>query len=95
MLEEAELALLRQDQTVYERALGKARDTLLHWYDDSDSRVQALQDTMQELQGKSVDPELPDISKSLELLKSRLAGRLNNTEGDGNTRSDGDEGAES
>jgi uroporphyrin-3 C-methyltransferase len=85
MLEEAELALLRQDQTVYERALSKARDTLSRWYDDSDSRIQALQGTLKELQGKAVDPELPDISKSLELIKSRLAGRLNGSEDSRNT----------
>ncbi|MBS3803863.1 MAG: uroporphyrinogen-III C-methyltransferase [Oleiphilaceae bacterium] len=94
MLEEAELALLRQDQTVYERALAKARDTLSHWYDDSNSRVQALQDTLEELQGKAIDPELPDISKSLELLKARLAGRSNSEDGDNNTGTD-DQEAES
>lgn len=76
MLEEAEMAVLRGNQALYERALTKARTTINDWYDASNPRVKALSETLAELAGKNVDPELPDISQSLDLLKDRLAGRL-------------------
>lgn len=75
MLEEAEAAVLRANQLVYERALEKAQTALTQWYDTSDARISALQATLAELAKREVDPELPDISLSLSLLKTRLAGR--------------------
>lgn len=76
MLEEAEMAVLRGNQELYERALTKARDTIDDWYDATNPQVAALSDTLSELASRDVDPTLPDISKSLTLLKARLAGRL-------------------
>ncbi|WP_372995261.1 uroporphyrinogen-III C-methyltransferase [Marinobacter sp.] len=81
MLEEAEMAVLRGNQPLYERALTKARTTIDDWYDASNARVTALTETLSELAQKNVDPELPDISQSLDLLKERLAGRLNANNG--------------
>lgn len=75
-LEEAALAVLRGQQALYDRALKKARDTLDQWYDSTHPRVNALRDTLNELAGLNIDPELPDISESLQLLKARLEGRL-------------------
>lgn len=82
MLEEAQLALLRGNQTLYERALAKARDWLDNWYDGSHAPVRALREKLKELSQKDINPELPDISKSLNLLKARLEGRLNATSGE-------------
>lgn len=82
MLEEAELAVLRGHQELYSRALTKASNAINNWYDSSNPRIIALSQTLDELSEKNVDPELPDISRSLELLKARLAGRLDNGEGD-------------
>lgn len=82
MLEEAQLALLRGNQTLYERALSKARDWLDDWYDGSHAPVRALRDELAELSDKDINPELPDISRSLNLLKARLEGRLNASNGD-------------
>lgn len=76
MLEEAEMAVLRGNQALYERALTKARAAISDWYNPENPRVKALSDTLAELATRDVDPELPDISKSLDLLKQRLAGRL-------------------
>ncbi|MDO6443517.1 MULTISPECIES: uroporphyrinogen-III C-methyltransferase [unclassified Marinobacter] len=81
MLEEAEMAVLRGNQPLYERALVKAQAAVDDWYDASNPRVSALSSTLAELATRNVAPELPDISKSLELLKQRLAGRLNNDNG--------------
>lgn len=90
MLEEAELGLLERNQIVYQQALGKALDAIKRWYDNSDPRVEALLGTLSELRQKSIDPELPDISKSLELLKARLEGRTDpaaNRDDDGQAES--------
>ncbi|PXX92276.1 hypothetical protein DIT71_03480 [Marinobacter vulgaris] len=84
MLEEAELAVLRGHQELYSRALTKASNAIDNWYDSSNTRITALSKTLDELSEKNVDPELPDISRSLELLKSRLAGRLDNGDSEGN-----------
>lgn len=92
MLEEAELALLGGNQTLYEHALAKARDAIQRWYDGSDPRVTALLSTLGELRQKNIDPELPDISKSLELLKARLEGRTDPASGN-NSGSAGGGGA--
>ncbi|MBW7472235.1 uroporphyrinogen-III C-methyltransferase [Marinobacter sp. M216] len=91
MLEEAEMAVLRGNQPLFERALAKARNTIDNWYDASNARVMALSNTLTELADRNVDPTLPDISKSLGLLKERLAGRLQaNDEDDSNARSSGE-----
>ncbi len=82
MLEEAEMAVLRGNQPLYERALAKAQAAIADWYDSSNQRVGALSRTLDELSKNNVAPDLPDISKSLDLLKERLAGRLNKDNGD-------------
>lgn len=92
MLEEAEMAVLRANQPLYERALAKANDAMTRWYDSSDQRIAALKTSLTELADRNVDPELPDISRSLELLKARLAGRLNaGTADDSNSNGSGTE----
>ncbi|MDX1800771.1 MAG: uroporphyrinogen-III C-methyltransferase [Marinobacter sp.] len=75
MLEEAEMAVLRGHQALYERALSKALAALNDWYDHSDSRIAAIESTLNELKDQDIDPQLPDISESLNLLKARMAGR--------------------
>lgn len=87
MLEEAEMAVLRGNQPLFERALAKARGTVDNWYDNTNPKVSALSETLTGLASRNVDPELPDISQSLGLLKERLAGRMttsdnNNAEAD-------------
>jgi len=92
MLEEAEMAVLRGNQALYERALTKARNTVNDWYDATAPAIRGLSQTLTELADRNVDPELPDISKSLELLKERLAGRTTNSgNNDGNGNSNGGE----
>ena len=86
MLEEAEMAVLRGNQPLYERALGKAINTVNDWYDSTAPAIRGLSNTLEDLAERNVDPELPDISKSLELLKERLAGRTGNN---GNDNKDG------
>ena len=62
------------------------------WYDATAPAIRGLSQTLTELADRNVDPELPDISKSLELLKERLAGRTTNSgNNDGNGNSNGGE----
>lgn len=82
MLEEAEMAVLRGHQELYERALTKADNAINDWYDDTNPQVAALTQTLDELQGRNIDPQLPEISRSLELLKARLEGRRATGNGD-------------
>lgn len=91
MLEEAELAVLRGHQELYSRSLTKASNAINDWYDSSNTRIIALSQTLEELSQRNVDPDLPDISRSLELLKARLAGRLDNG-GTGNNGNNGEQG---
>jgi len=94
MLEEAELAVLRGNQALYQKSLEKARTTVQEWYNADNARIGALADTLGELASRNVDPELPDISRSLGLLKQRVAGRGANTNGDqdASANSDGQNG---
>ena len=81
MLEEAELAVLRGNQELYQKSLEKARTTVQEWYNANNARVAGLADTLGELASYNVDPELPDISRSLALLKQRVAGRGTSVDG--------------
>lgn len=80
MLEEAEMAVLRGHQALYQRSLTKAAEAIHEWYDGTNSQVAALTTTLDELKTRNIDPALPDISRSLSLLKARLEGRQ--TEGE-------------
>ena len=91
MLEETELAVLRGNQTLYQKSLEKARTTVQEWYDADSARVGALADTLGELASRNVDPELPDISRSLGLLKQRVSGRGASNNGDQDAPANGDD----
>jgi uroporphyrin-3 C-methyltransferase len=80
MLEQAELAVLRGHENLYQQALAKALESLDTWYDDSNSGIAALKSSLVELKDRDINPELPDISRSLTLLKGRIAGRHANNE---------------
>lgn len=72
MLEQAQLALLQRNPGVYTNSLKKAEDWVQEYF-QLNANSQALLTTLQELQEVNVDPELPDISTSLGLLKAYLA----------------------
>jgi uroporphyrin-3 C-methyltransferase len=91
MLEEAELAVLRGNQTLYQKSLEKAQTTMQEWYNADNARVGALADTLGELASRNVDPELPDISRSLGLLKQRVSGRGANNYDDQDASANGDD----
>lgn len=72
MLEQAQLALLQRKAGVYDRSLEKASDWIEQYFQLNVS-AQAIQSTLGELQQVQINPDLPDISASLALLKAYIS----------------------
>ena len=73
-LELARLALFRSQGGVFEVSLSAASALLSREFDASDQRVESALLLLQEMVNLNIQPELPDISGSLELLR-RLSDR--------------------
>ncbi|MFL2538195.1 MAG: uroporphyrinogen-III C-methyltransferase [Candidatus Rariloculaceae bacterium] len=73
-LELARLALFRSQGGVFEVSLSAASALLSREFDASDQRVESALLLLQEMANLNIQPELPDISGSLELLR-RLSDR--------------------
>ncbi len=71
MLEQAQLALLQRKTGIYSRSLDKAANWVELYFQLNES-ARALQSALRELQQVNINPELPDISASLALLKAYL-----------------------
>lgn len=71
LLEQAQLALLQEEATVYRHSLEKAQTLLQNYYIDSEQNRQ-LRASLAELAAVEVAPELPDISASRVLLRDYL-----------------------
>jgi len=72
MIEQAELALLEQNQAIFSNSLEKAEKWIRSYFVADSSQTKALLDSIESLKAISVDPELPDISASLRQLKGLL-----------------------
>lgn len=66
-LEQAQVALLREDAKIYQQSMVKAEDLVKKYYIESDAEQQYLQQ-LETLSKKNVAPQMPDISNSLKLL---------------------------
>ncbi|MEQ6886336.1 uroporphyrinogen-III C-methyltransferase [Salicola sp. Rm-C-2C1-2] len=75
MFEQAAAALLRGDDAIYRRSLGRADDWLERWYNTSNQTATALRDLISELRDEPINAVTPDISDSLALLKARIRSR--------------------
>ncbi len=76
-LESARLALLRRDTDPFHAALKDARQWLDEYYDQGAPEVKSLAASLETMRSARLDPELPDISRSLSLL-SQLSGETGN-----------------
>ncbi|WP_025733615.1 uroporphyrinogen-III C-methyltransferase [Carnimonas nigrificans] len=74
-LEQAQLALLRQDPQIFKSALDQAATLVDKYYRSDDSGVQNALQHLQELSELQVRPDIPDISGSLERLRDILSRR--------------------
>lgn len=71
LLEQAQLALLQDEPTVYRHSLEQAQSLLQSYYVESEQNSR-LRDALAELATMEVAPELPDISASLAQLRDHL-----------------------
>lgn len=68
ILEQSQLALLKQEQELYDASLGKALTLLNGYYDTDNAGVNALIDNIEQLRKAQIHPDLPDISGSQQAL---------------------------
>ncbi len=71
-LESARIALLRHDRQSYQQALRSAREWIALYFDDTAPAVEATLKELTRLQQIDIAPSLPDISGSLNALRSWL-----------------------
>ena len=72
MLEQASLALLDQNTPIYQDSLDKASQWISLYFDLRDPQSQALITSLEALKTQEISHELPDISNSLRLLKTKI-----------------------
>jgi uroporphyrin-3 C-methyltransferase len=72
MLEQAQLALLQKNQIAFDRSLAKAADWTGTYFEEKDATTQALLRGITELKDLKIAPEMPNISGSLNALKTYL-----------------------
>ncbi|TVP48523.1 MAG: hypothetical protein EA345_08995 [Halomonas sp.] len=75
VLEQAQLALLNEEQELYEASIDKALELLNSYYDTTREEAQSVIARLQELQQAQVQPELPDISASQQELARFIENR--------------------
>ncbi|MCE8026033.1 uroporphyrinogen-III C-methyltransferase [Billgrantia aerodenitrificans] len=76
ILEQAQLALLKEEQELYEASLDKALAMIEGYYDTERNEVQAVIARLEELKGENIQPELPDISGSQQALAEFIERRF-------------------
>lgn len=76
VLEQAQLALLREEPELYRASLDKALRMVRDYYATERSNVQASVDRLNELREASIRPELPDISGSQQALATFIERRF-------------------
>ncbi|MGO1871796.1 MULTISPECIES: uroporphyrinogen-III C-methyltransferase [Halomonas] len=75
ILEQSQLALLKEEQDLYQASLDKALGLLNDYYDTDREETQNVIARLQELQQTEIKPELPDISASQQELTRFIENR--------------------
>ncbi|MDI5883643.1 uroporphyrinogen-III C-methyltransferase [Cobetia amphilecti] len=75
VLEQAQLALLKEEPKLYQAAIDKAITLVNGYYDTKTDGVQNAVAKLEELKSKIIRPELPDISASLSKLRELIERR--------------------
>lgn len=73
MLEQSQLALLMKDQTLYTQSLLKSRDWLNRYALIESEGGQLIVNTLTELSGLNINPPLPNIDDTLDLVRQLTA----------------------
>ncbi|MBE0490031.1 MAG: uroporphyrinogen-III C-methyltransferase [Halomonas sp.] len=82
VLEQSQLALLKEEQALFEASLDKALTLIEGYYDTSASGVQSVVASLRELKAQAIRPELPDISGSQQALATFIERRFESRRGD-------------
>ncbi|MFP4137552.1 MAG: uroporphyrinogen-III C-methyltransferase [Halomonas sp.] len=82
VIEQAQLALLKEEPELFEASLEKAITLIEGYYDTEASGVQSVLERLDELKGEAVRPELPDISASQQALAEFIERRFESRQGD-------------
>ncbi|MFG6158498.1 uroporphyrinogen-III C-methyltransferase [Halomonas sp. 1390] len=82
VLEQSQLALLKEEQALYEASLDKALTLIRGYYDTDAAGVQSVIARLEELKQRSIRPELPDISGSQQALASFIEHRFESRSAD-------------
>ncbi len=90
MLEQAQLALLREEQAVYRTSLAKAKKWLGDYFELNDGASQ-LVEQLSQLEQQNVVQQLPDISGGLESLRDYIDIRHKRHTVDGTEESNGEQ----
>lgn len=75
ILEQSQLALLKEEQSLYEASIDKALDLIDGYYDTSREEAQRVIERLEELKEVTVEPELPDISASQQAMAEFIENR--------------------
>ncbi|SER52163.1 uroporphyrin-3 C-methyltransferase [Vreelandella subterranea] len=75
ILEQAQLALLKEEQGLYEASIDKALELINGYYDTSRQEAQRVIERLEELRNVTVEPELPDISGSQQAMAEFINNR--------------------
>ena len=73
LLEQAQLALLRQQQVIYETSLNRSIELIGRYFDAANSATQALSQALEQLNRLQVAPQMPNINGSLDKLQQHMA----------------------
>ena len=76
ILEQSQLAVLKEEQELFEASIDKAIGLLNRYYDTSRSETQGVIARLEEIKQTNVTPELPDISGSQQALAEFIENRF-------------------
>jgi len=72
VLEESQLALLREEQQIYEAGLSKARELLSTYFEVNGQQAESLVEQLRVLEGQQIIQVRPDISEGLNALRDYI-----------------------
>lgn len=72
VFEQAQLALLREEQQIYEASLSKARTILVRYFEINEQQTKALVEQLDWLGSQQVVQQRPDISEGLNALRDYI-----------------------
>jgi len=66
---QAQWALLQRQESIYKASLQQIKDLIQRYFLQTNSKTQHIEKALTDLQAKGIDPALPDISDSLEVIR--------------------------